>query len=236
MTLAKIFRYELKRLLLNKFTAGLLVVIGFYSHWLMNGEVIVGIANTAPFSPWSFGYYLAKILPLLMLALLFFISFLYSKKEKEVEILTSAACVKPSKYRMIRCTAIAAASLLITAVPIIYAIGFYSVVFHFTRIQTLVMPVLSVILPAFTVWMGAGVLSGKVHPTSVFILMPVALLIGFLPLPGWADLYGTAFFISHPAELSMLDPMFEIPPNMILCKSAYFLIGIILTAIAAKKD
>ncbi|MDE7243516.1 MAG: hypothetical protein K2O18_06010 [Oscillospiraceae bacterium] len=78
--MAKIFRYELKRLLFNKFTAGLLVVIGFYSHWLMNGEVIAGIANTAPFSPWSFGYYLAKILPLLMLALLFFISFLYSKK------------------------------------------------------------------------------------------------------------------------------------------------------------
>lgn len=233
--MAKIFRYELKRLLCSKLTIGLLVVIGFYSHWLMNGEVILGIANTAPFSPWSFGYYLAKILPLLMLALLFFISFLYSKKEKEVEVLTSATSVKPPNYRMVRYAAIAAAALLITAVPIIYAIGFYSIVFHFTKIQTLILPTIYVILPAFAIWMGAGVLSGRFHPAAVFILMPAALLVGFLPLHGWADLYDTAFFVSYPAELGMLDPIFEVPTQMVICKVVYLLIGFILTIIAAKR-
>lgn len=233
--MAKIFRYELKRLLCSKLTIGLLVVIGFYSHWLMNGEVILGIANTAPFSPWSFGYYLAKLLPPLMLALLFFISFLYSKKEKEVAVLTSATGVKPSKYRMVRYAAIGTAALLITAVPIFYAIGFYRIVFHFSKIQTLILPAIYVILPAFAIWMGAGVLSGRFHPAAVYILMPAALLAGFLTLHGWADLYSAAFFVSYPAQLGVLDPIFEIPVPMAVCKAAYLLIGFILTVIAAKK-
>ena len=62
---AKIFGYELKRLLGSKFTVGFLIVIGAYSYLVMQGEVVFGVANTAPFSPWSFGVYLAKVLPLL---------------------------------------------------------------------------------------------------------------------------------------------------------------------------
>lgn len=232
--MAKIFRYELRRLLLNKFTIGLIAVIGFYSHWIMNGEMVLGIANTAPFSPWSFGCYLAKILPLLTLTSLFFITFLYSKQEKAVEILTSATYVKPSLYRMIRYAAIAAATLIVTAIPIIYALGFYSIVFHFTAIRTLVAPALYVILPAIALWMGAGVLSGRYYPIAVFALMPVTLLMSFLPLPKWADLYGTMFLTSYPVELGVLDPIFELPSNMFVYKTAYFLIGVILIAIAAK--
>ena len=53
--MAKIFSYELKRLLGSKLTIGFLVVIGAYSYLVMQGEVVFGVANTAPFSPWGFG-------------------------------------------------------------------------------------------------------------------------------------------------------------------------------------
>ena len=57
--MVKIFYYELRRLLGNRFTVGLLLVALLYGYWTMRGEILLGIANTAPFSPWSFGAYLA---------------------------------------------------------------------------------------------------------------------------------------------------------------------------------
>ena len=71
----KIFHYELKRLLWNKFFFGLLVVTLFYAYQVFTGEIILGVAHTAPFSPWSFGCYLSRLLPLLWVGELFFLSF-----------------------------------------------------------------------------------------------------------------------------------------------------------------
>ena len=68
--MVKIFYYELRRLLGNRFTVGLLLVALLYGYWTMRGEILLGIANTAPFSPWSFGAYLAEMMPLLLVALL----------------------------------------------------------------------------------------------------------------------------------------------------------------------
>ena len=76
----KIYYYELRRLLVNKFFLCLLLITAFYSYQTMSGEIILGIADTAPFSGWSYGVYLAKVLPLLLVSLLFFISFLYLRK------------------------------------------------------------------------------------------------------------------------------------------------------------
>ncbi|NLJ86477.1 MAG: hypothetical protein GX322_08550, partial [Firmicutes bacterium] len=46
----KLFGYELRRLLFNKFFIGLLVITGLYSYQILSGDIIVGVANTAPFS------------------------------------------------------------------------------------------------------------------------------------------------------------------------------------------
>ncbi|WP_460277904.1 hypothetical protein [Clostridium sp. CTA-5] len=63
-----LFKYELKRLLLNKFFLGILIISALYSHQVMCGDIILGVANTAPFSGWSYGVYLGKILPILLIA------------------------------------------------------------------------------------------------------------------------------------------------------------------------
>lgn len=215
--------------MLNKFTIGLLVIIGFYSYTVMQGEIILGISNTAPFSPWSFGVYLARVLPLLLVALLFFVSFLYSAQAKRVEALTDATHMKPSYYRMMRYGAIAVAFLLLITVPIIYAFWFYGATFHFTAFHTLLPPLVFVIIPPFFLVMGLGTLVGRFHSAIVFSLMPVMLLLGFLPLPDVADLYGTALLTHYPASLGMLDPVFQLPGIAIMLKSLFALVGIILT-------
>ena len=61
----KIFKYELKRLLVNKVFAVLLVITAFYSWQVLDREIVMGVAYTAPFSQWSYGAFLGNILPLL---------------------------------------------------------------------------------------------------------------------------------------------------------------------------
>ena len=123
--MGKIFGYELRRLLGNKFSAGLAVLTLAYSYWVMNEEVILGIASTAPFSPWSFGVYLGRVMPVLAAALLFFLSFYHSPEAERVRPLFDAAMTAPEAYRAACCGACAAAFGIMALVPILYAGVFY---------------------------------------------------------------------------------------------------------------
>lgn len=69
--MGKIYLYELRRTVRSKFFWGLLAVCLFFGWNTLKTATIRGAAHTAPFSPWSFGAYLARLLPLLGVALLF---------------------------------------------------------------------------------------------------------------------------------------------------------------------
>ena len=69
----KILIYELKRLLWNRFFLGILLVLLFAGWQVLSGVTLLGVAHTAPFSPWSFGDYLSRMLPLLWIGALFFL-------------------------------------------------------------------------------------------------------------------------------------------------------------------
>ena len=79
----KIFLYECKRLLWNKFFAGLVLVLLFYGWQVLRRVTILGVSHTAPFSPWSFGDFLSRMLPLLWIGALFFLTFFTSEKAGE---------------------------------------------------------------------------------------------------------------------------------------------------------
>ena len=221
----KLFWYELRRLMGNKFFLGLLLVSAFFSFWVMEGEIILGVANTAPFSPWSFGAYMAKSLPVPVIALLFFISFLYSKQEQAVKVLTVATPIRPLRLRLLRYGAIGVSFLTIFLVPLGYAVWFYGTTFHFADFGSLISPLLFTLLPVLFFFWGLGLLAGRLQPALVFALMPAALLLTLLPLPAAWDLYGTAFFTGYPQTLSVLDPAFSVPLPVVLGRCAYSLAG-----------
>ena len=56
----KIFWYECRRLLGNKFFFGILLILLFYGWQILDRVTILGVAHTAPFSCWSFGDYLSR--------------------------------------------------------------------------------------------------------------------------------------------------------------------------------
>lgn len=224
--MSRIFKYELKRLIMNKFFLGLLIISAIYSHEVMTRDIILGVANTAPFSGWSYGAYLAKVLPILLVALLFFISFLYSKQEMSVQALTKATPINQCKFQMLRYGTIIIAFILISAVPIIYSLCFYSVNFHFLNFESLVLPVVITLLPAILFLFGLGSLGGRCHQGIIFALMVVVLLINYVPLPYEIDLFGGNFFEKYPASLNLVEPAFSMPVSVIIGKLIFSLVGL----------
>lgn len=101
----KIFLYECKRLLWNKFFAGLVLVLLFYGWQVLRRVTILGVSHTAPFSPWSFGDFLSRMLPLLWIGALFFLTFFTSEKARRAAVLTDAAPLLPRRYALARCAA-----------------------------------------------------------------------------------------------------------------------------------
>ena len=126
----KIFGYECKRLLCNKFFIGLILVILFYGWQVLNRVTILGVSHTAPFSPWSYGDYLSRMIPLLWIGALFFLTFFTSKAERRRKVITSATPVKPSVYGLVRCCAALTGTALLALVVILLAIVFYGQMFH----------------------------------------------------------------------------------------------------------
>ena len=98
--MSKIFRYECRRLLWNKFFIGLAVVLLLYGALVLHAVTILGVSHTAPFSPWSFGDYLSRMLPLLWIGMLFFLTFYTSPKARRAAVLTDAAPMPSEAVRL----------------------------------------------------------------------------------------------------------------------------------------
>ncbi|WP_315119756.1 hypothetical protein [uncultured Clostridium sp.] len=234
----RIFKYELKRLIINKFFLGLLIISALYSREIMCRDIILGVSNTAPFSGWSYGTYLAKVLPILLVTLLFFISFLYQKQEKSVQALTKATPIDPFKFQMLRFGTIIIGFILISAVPIAYSFYFYAANFDFANFGSLVLPTVITLLPAMLFVFGLGVFGGQYHQGLVFVLMTAVILVSFISLPYAVDLFGGNFFTKYPESLDAVEPAFFMPASVVIGKVIYGLTGlgmILLSGIQKKR-
>lgn len=225
----KLYGYELRRLLLNKFFIGLLLITGFYSYQILGGDIIRGVAHTAPFSAWSYGAFLAAILPFLLIAQFLFIGRFHSKAEKQVKVLTDAAPIDPFRYALLRGLAIVTGCGVISIFVVGISFVFYARVLAFTDYWSFVLPLLLTLVPAMLVMLGIGWLAAQVHPGLLLVLMLLVLILGQLPLPYSLDLLGGRFFREYPLTLSAGpdgEPGFTIPVAVWLGKAAYCFVGI----------
>lgn len=236
--MSKVLKYELKRLIFNKFFFALQVITLLYSYQILSGDIIVGIAYTAPFSSWSYGMYLADILPLLLITLLFFITFQYSNQEKQVKQLTFATPVSPLKYALVKCSAMAVGYFIISLFVIVLSLIFYGVIFGYYGFTEFIVPILITLIPSMLFIFGVGLLAGSVQSNIIYALMIIVLLIGFLPLPEFADLYGGHLFSTYPLKLPVgLDgePIFSLPLSFLLGKIFYSVTGVMLMFYGIKR-
>lgn len=224
----KIFGYEAKRLLWNKFYIILFAITLFNGWYTLFGEVIMGISNTAPFSPWSFGYYLAQVMPVQLICTLFFVTYIYSAKEKRVQQLTLATSIDTVKYMLVRIAVIGIGYLLLCIGVLILGFAFYAVVFQLNDFSAFLMPALVILVPPVIFVLGTGLIAGRIHNSLVYGLMAVIFIISSIGLPYAVDLIGGGVFLRYPIAIGALDPAFTLPMSFVLGRIGYTAIGLVL--------
>lgn len=223
--MTKIFRCELRRLLLNKLFIGILVISMVYGWLTLTTATILGTANTAPFSPWSFGEYLSRLLPMICLGELFFLSFFTSRQEQRVAAITQATPVHRRKYAAVRCGAVLVGTAVLALFIVGLCWGFYIHLFHFAGFAEFLAPLLLTLFPAAVFCLGLGWALGRVHPALVYVLMAAVFLLSWAPLPQALGFSLGSFFTDYPRTLGVLDPSFSVPASVLCGRAAYLFAG-----------
>lgn len=229
----KLFRYELRRLLCSKLFWGVLFVALGYGWLTLTGSIILGVAHTAPFSSWSFGYYLSRLLPLVCLGELLFVACFTSKKELLISPLTWATPMDQRWYLIVRCGAVLVCTFLLCLSVAALAMVFYVWLFGWVNYGELILPTLLTLLPPIVFCLGAGMMLGQLHPNMIYLLMATVFLLCVLPLPITISFSLSEFFSQFPLTLGTLDPAFYIPGWLIISKITFAVLGFILIMFAA---
>lgn len=234
--MTKIFQYECKRLLWNKFFFGLLAALLFYGWQTLSNVTIQGISRTAPFSPWSFGDYLSRMLPLIWIGALFFLTFFTSGKAKRTAVLTDAAPVPQRRYSLVRsAAALSGTGILILACTVEAAV-FYSMYFGWRRWETLIFPVFLELIPPLVFALGSGWFLGQKQSWMVYVWMPVPLALRALPLPELFSLWTGSFFSEYPLALGAADPDFSVPAELVCVQMFLLISGLAFLAVRSRRQ
>jgi len=224
-------------MLINKFYICLILINGVYAWFLLSNEIVTGIAFTAPFSLWSFGAYLAGMMPMAILTALFLLSIYYSKNEKQVEALTSATPVDIAKYMLIKNAAVTLGFLLICLVVIVLSIFFYATIFDYRGFAIFIMPAFLTILPGFVFFMGLGRWVGGIRSWLLYTLIPLSFALNFMELPGVLDFFGNNYFNNYPLGLPVGadgEPAFMFSAMFLITRALYLVVGGVLWVVSLR--
>ena len=214
------------------------MINGLFAWYTLTSDTVAGIAHTAPFSPWSFGAYLASVMPISILTALFLLSFFCSKKEKQVQALTAATPVDSVRYMLIRLAVVALGFLFLCALVIGISVIFYAIFFNYWNYSTFILPALLTILPCFVFFLGAGNLAGRIHPGFLYALMFVSLALSFVPSPSalhFTGLFGGSFYASYPLPLPLAadgEPAFTLSAAFLVARVIYLAVGVVLLTVS----
>lgn len=232
----KVFFYEFRRLVLQKFYLGLFLIGTVYNWLILRSETILGISHTAPFSGWSFGVYLGRSIPLLLLMIDFFFYQIYYGTDRHVRVLISATSIHPAYYLLIRCVAILAAVLVLISATVAEGMIFlYSFFPSVISIRELLSPVCFLYLPMLSLSFGLGLCTVRMHPvlffgSGVFLLLlePIAAFLfqnSSYVLAEALSLSCSNYFTRYPLILADADSPFFVVKNLMLVRILVFLFG-----------
>ena len=194
----------------TNFFAGLVLVLLFYGWQVLRRVTILGVSHTAPFSPWSFGDFLSRMLPLLWIGALFFLTFFTSEKARRAAVLTDAAPLPPRRYALARCAAALVGTGLLALAAWAKRRCLRSIL-RLVPLGELVLPALATLAPPLVFALGSGWQLGRVRPWLIFPWMLLPILLTALPLPESLGLLNGSIFVSRPLALGVLDPAFSLP-------------------------
>ena len=235
--MTRLLKYELRRLLINKFFLGLLVVNGLFAWYILTSDTVAGVAYTSPFSPWSFSAYLASVMPMAILTVLFLLTFFHSKNEKQVTVLTSTTPMDTVRYALIRMIALTVGFLLLCALLIGMSLYFYAVYFDYWECSVFVVPAIVTILPCFVFILGVGHWIGRIDSRFLYALMLIFFMMNFIQIPGEFDLFGGGYYTSIPLSLPAGmdgEPAFVLNMAFLAARALYLVVGMVLFIVSVR--
>lgn len=221
----KIFRYECGRLMGNKFFLGLLAILLFYGWQVLDHVTVLGVSHTAPFSPWSYGDYLSRMLPLLWMGALFFLTFYFSRAEEKRAVLTAASPADPFRYGLARWSAALMGTALLSLAAVGLAAVYFEGMFGWHDWGSLILPTLLTLIPPLVFALGSGWALGRVRPWLIYGWMAFPFGLRLLPLPDLLGMLNGSLFSERPLALETLDPAFSLPAEVFVAQAALLFAG-----------
>ena len=216
--MSKIFKYELKIILLKPYIIAMTIITLLYAYYILSTETILGISDTAPFSGWSFGKYLGDTTLISTLVTLFILSTIYSKRQKNVSILTDVTGFPVRKRIMIRNIIIGGFFLLSNLLIYITGCVFLGVIFGKIYPGVYLVDWLLITIPCLVIILGVGNLLGRINPALIYVFMGVVVLMAFVMSEYSIDINGAN-------SLKGGETPFTIAPTFLFTRLVYLILG-----------
>jgi hypothetical protein len=224
----KIFKYELKIILLKPYVFVMTVITLLYAYYKLSSDTIMGVSDTAPFSGWSFGDYMGDVNLISMLVTLFIMAKLFSKQQKKVSILTDVTGF-PVRSRMLIRNVIIGGFFILNNL-LIFTLGcvFLEVLFGVIYPAVYIADWLLITIPCLLVILGVGNLLGKINPVLIYVFMAVMIAMSFILNEYAIDINGANYYTIVSSALETLkgvETPFTITPGFIYTRLFYLIIG-----------
>jgi hypothetical protein len=209
------------------------VIITLFTYHVLSNDVILGTAYTAPFSKWSYSAFICNMNPFLLILLLFFCTYVFSKKELAVRKITMATPISESLYYVLKGTAILIAYTITAVVVILMSFIFYALIFQFYGFDDFIAPILLFLIPPAIFVFGIGMLLGSINELLLFIFMPLVYIcssIAFMP-PMWFNLFCQGFAEYYPQFIKTNakgEVPFLLPAGMAASRIIFVMAGVAL--------
>ena len=229
----RIIKYEIQRLIFNRYYFGLLVINILFAVFILSTEIILGVGYTAPFSGWSLGSYWAMVLPVTMITVLNMLVSYFSPQAKRVEMLTSVAAIDPIQYAISRLWVISLGFGIIIVLLFLLGIIFTTAVFGEWPWFELAVTMMFTAIPCFLFTLGFGYALGHIHWRLIYALMFIVLLAGFFPINNFFDFFGNGYYVNKPLVLPAGpdgEPPFTLTLDFLTIRCIYFLAGVVILA------
>ena len=226
--MTKIFKYELKIILLKPYVFIMTVITLLYAYFKLSSETIMGVSDTAPSSGWSFGDYMGDVNLISMLVTLFIMATLFSKQQKKVSILTDVTGFPVRSRMLIRNVIIGGFFILNNLLIFILGCAFLGALFGVIYPALYMADWILITIPSLLVILGVGNLLGKINPVLIYVFMAVVIAMSFVMREYAIDINGANYYTIVSAALETLkggETPFTITPGFIYTRLFYLILG-----------
>ena len=225
----KIFKYEFKIILCKIYVPVMLAAALIYSWNLLSSETILGVADTAPFSGWSFGKYLGDSALINMLITLLIISVSFSERQRKAGMLTDVTAFPVKKRILIR--SILTGGYFIFGMILSFVMGciFLGSLFGELRLGNYLLDWALICLPCAVLVTGMGMLLGRKSPVLIYVFMGICVLAAFILKDTAADINGAGYFEYMAERISGIEKAetpFMVSSGYLITRIIYLCMGL----------